>query len=152
LTGQDVEYWGGNYGSRFSKHRLWLELGKLDEGATTESTVEESKEQICGEKPASLFDQLGYRKVDMGLEENFGWSSFFQQGKGAAYYIDGQRIDNADGACFYTNLNEFDCSLAYLRTKENVEHKAHIVSYGDHYIGSSSLLLKAKGEEREIIL
>ena len=57
LAGKDVEYWGGNFGTRFSSERLFLELRSDDEAAERSAL-------------RSLVKKLGEAKVELG--DNFG--------------------------------------------------------------------------------
>lgn len=128
-SGKDVEHWAGNFGTRFRREKLLLELDS--------PLGEEGKDDKNYEK--SLVALFGTSKVP--LTGNF--SCFFQAGMGASYFIDGRKVP-AEASSNYSNLTEFDWTLGFNRTLDNVEN-AWIESDGDHYIGGTSLVIK--GEE-----
>ena len=134
-SGKDVEYWAGNYGTRFRREKVLFELAS----PITAATSEESKNASNYEK--SLVTLFGTSKVP--LTDHF--SCFFQAGMGASYFIDGTPI-SAIGCGNYSNLSEFDWTLGFNRTLENVE-KAWITTDGEHFIGGTSLVISgADGE------
>ena len=133
--GKDAEHWAGNFGTRFRREKLFFELDS--------PPGEERKDDQNYEK--SLTTLFGTSKVP--LADNF--SCFFQAGMGTSYFIDGRKIP-ADGNGNYSNLAEFDWTLGFNRTLDNVEN-AWIEPDGDHFIGGTSLVIQG-GDSAQIKL
>ena len=122
LAGKDVEHWGGNFGTRFFAEKLFLELQATENNSDDKSLVKK-------------FDT---NKIELG--DDFG--CFFSAGNGQSYFIDGVQV----GDRFWNNLSEFDWTLGYQRSAENIQ-TARLDFDGIHWIGGTSLVLKAKDPE-----
>lgn len=90
VSGQDVEHWGGNFGSRFSGERL----------------------SICNK--VVKFEDRRINKADNKVSP-VNFSCDFNFGVGSNYFIDGQKVLGHKWA----NYSEFDFSLCSNRKTES---------------------------------
>ena len=94
MWGQDVEYWAGNFGTRFKKERVVLVLV-----AEVQAPID-----IQEEDRRSL--QLKFGEKAIPITEPY-FSSFYNSGKGKTYYINGE----LQFAKCWSHLGEFDWTL-----------------------------------------
>ena len=67
---------------------------------------------------------------------------------GSSYFIDGVKVvENGN----YSNLTEFDWTLGFNKTLENIDN-AEITDKGEHFIGGTSLQVTSNGNSCKILL